>query len=172
MPEFELPDTDQTLRGSNYLRSGAAALVVFSCNHCPYVKGTDLMLIGIAQRFSETGLRIVAINSNDAVQYPEDSIENMKLKASELSLPFPYLRDETQAVARMFDAACTPECFLFNSSGSLVYQGAITNRPTEPDADRVDLLSPAIECCLKGVEPDPNFNHPIGCSIKWRTSNA
>ena len=168
IPEFSLPATDGRDLGTQYLRTGKASLVVFSCNHCPYVKGSDHMLIEVVKRFEPLGLKSVVISSNDAAQYPEDSFELMKEKSSVLKLPYPYLYDETQSVARSFDAACTPECFLFDAAGKLCYQGALTDRPKEKEAARADLLSPAIEAELQGRKPEPNFNHPIGCSIKWR----
>jgi len=168
LPEFELLNVDGRKLGSTYLRGGKAALIVFSCNHCPYVKGTDKLLIEIAKRFEKDGLRTVAINSNDAEQYPEDGYDKMKEKAAALLLPFPYLHDDTQNIARLFDAACTPESFLFDASFKLVYQGAITDRPQSSDGERKDLLSPAILQLIKGEKVSPDFNHPIGCSIKWR----
>jgi len=168
LPEFALPCVDGTNVGADYLRSGKAALVVFTCNHCPYVKGTELMLLDIVKRFAPLGLRTVAINANDPVAYPDDSFEKMREKSNTLKLPYPYLWDESQAVARTFDAACTPECYLFDSSGALVFHGAITDRPKESAAPRADFLSPVIEATLAGRAPAQTFAHPIGCSIKWR----
>ncbi len=172
LPEFELPNVDGRNLGSRYLSEGKAALVVFTCNHCPYVKGSEMILIEAARKFEKAGLRVVAISSNDAAQYPEDSFENMKSKAKELELPYPYLYDQSQKVAKMFDAACTPECYLFNASQELVYHGAITDRPKEPGSERKDLLTPALEYALAGKEPVPCFIHPVGCSIKWRVGDV
>jgi len=168
LPAFKLPNVDGNAIGTEYFSGAKASLVVFSCNHCPYVKGTDELLFKIVNSYAPKGLRTVAISSNDAAQYPEDGFENMKQKASDLKLPYPYLYDQSQEIARLFDAACTPECFLFDQGLTLVYQGAITDRPKEKDADRKDLLSPAIEAVLLGKKPGVDFNHPIGCSIKWR----
>ncbi|MBX7136530.1 MAG: thioredoxin family protein [Oligoflexia bacterium] len=168
LPKFQLQNVDGKLLGSECLQGAKAALVVFSCNHCPYVQGTDALLLEIVKRFEPRGLKTVAISANDPVQYPEDGFAQMQTKAKTLKLPFPYLFDETQAVARAFDASCTPECYLFDGAGKLCYQGAITDRPKERDAERKDLLSPAIESTLSGKAPVPDFNHPIGCSIKWK----
>ena len=168
MPDFELLNVDNSRLGSDWLKDGRAALVVFGCNHCPYVQGTEAMLIEIAKKYEKQGLRTVMINSNDAARYPEDSFAGMQKKAAALLLPYPYLHDESQSLARKFDASCTPECYLFDGSHHLVYQGAITDRPKESGTERKDLLSPAIEQVLTGKKPSPEFTHPIGCSIKWK----
>lgn len=114
LPSFELLNTDGKRVGSDYLKGAKAGLVAFLCNHCPYVKGSEEMLISIVKRFQADGLKTLTINSNDAGKYPEDSYEKMKEKAAVLSLPYPYLHDESQGVARAFDAACTPEFYLFD----------------------------------------------------------
>lgn len=168
LPQFELPNVDGSRLGSAWLRDGQAALVVFGCNHCPYVQGSEALLIDIARKYEKQGLRTVMINSNDAQQYPEDSFLNMQKKAAALLLPYPYLFDESQTIARLFDASCTPECYLFDSAHRLVYQGAITDKPRDPGAGRADLLSPVIEQVLAGKKPATDFTHPIGCSIKWK----
>lgn len=169
LPAFKLPNVDgREIESTQYFKSTKAALIAFTCNHCPYVKGSENLLIDIVRTFESKGLRAITISSNDAVQYPEDSFEKMAEKAKELALPYPYLYDQSQEVARLFDAACTPECFLFDQNQMLVYQGAITDRPKEKDAQRKDLLSPAIEMVLSGKKPSVEFNHPIGCSIKWK----
>lgn len=169
LPAFSLKNVDGEMIGSDYLQHGLAALVVFTCNHCPYVKGTEAMLLGIVKRFEPLGLRTVAINSNDPVSYPDDSFEKMVEKARALHLPYPYLWDETQATAKTFDAACTPECYLFDSRHALVFHGAITDTPKDSSKPRADYLSPAIEAVLRGVQPLQPFAHPIGCSIKWKS---
>lgn len=168
LPSFSLPNVDGTTIDDSYLRAGKAALVVFSCNHCPYVKGSDQLLIETSIKFASAGLKVVAINSNDAAKYPEDSFERMKEKAERLSLPFPYLYDESQEVARLFDAACTPECYLFDSSQKLVFHGAICESPKDSGASRANFISKAIGQLTAGETIKPAFIHPIGCSIKWK----
>ena len=168
MPGFSLPNVDGRTLGNDFFQGAKAALVVFTCNHCPYVRGSEQMLIEIVRKFESRGLKTLSISANDAEQYPEDSFEKMKEHAQQLKLPYPYLYDESQQVARAFDAACTPECFLFDADMRLVYQGALTDRPKDLGAARQDFLSPAIEAALQGAKPRPDFNHPIGCSIKWR----
>lgn len=168
LPEFNLPGVDGKSHGSAYLKSGKAALVVFSCNHCPYVKGSEEMLIDIVRDKEKEGLRTVSINSNDAVQYPEDSLHMMKEKAKAMKLPYPYLHDETQNAAKLFDAQCTPELYLFDASHALVWHGTICDKPKEASLCTRDYLTPALNAALSGKKPDPGFVHPIGCSIKWK----
>ena len=168
MPEFSLPATDGKSYGSSYLKGGKAGLVVFTCNHCPYVKGSEDLLVQIVKRFEMEGLRTIAISSNDASKYPEDAFDKMKEKSRKQNLPYPYLYDETQEIAKKFDAACTPECYLFDNKGRLMFHGAITDKPKEGGFNRKDYLSPAIFEVIEGNEPDPSFVHPMGCSIKWK----
>lgn len=168
LPKFELLNVDGRRIGSEYLSGGKAGLVAFLCNHCPYVKGSEDMLISIVKRYQAEGLKTVVINSNDAEKYPEDSYEKMMEKAQAYTLPYPYLYDESQGVARSFDAACTPEFYLFDRDGVLVYHGTINDSPRDPSKVTKDYLSKAIEAVLEGRTPDPQFVHPLGCSIKWR----
>lgn len=168
LPEFRLPSVDGSVIDRSYFVGAKAALIIFSCNHCPYVRGTDQMLLKLIDGFDARGLRVVLINSNDASKYPEDSFEKMREKAANIGLRFPYLYDESQSVAKKFDAACTPECYLFDSELKLAFHGAITDRPKEKDSERADYLSPAIEAVLSGRKPDPGFVRPMGCSIKWK----
>jgi peroxiredoxin len=170
LPAFELRAVDGGHVGSDYLRGAKAALVAFLCNHCPYVKGSEDMLISLVKKYQREGLKTVVISSNDASQYPEDSFEKMKEKAAALSLPCPYLYDETQEVARSFDAACTPEFYLFDQSMTLVYHGTINDSPRDPSKVTKDYLSKAVEAVVHGALPDPQFVHPLGCSIKWKQS--
>lgn len=168
LPTFELLNVDGRRLGSEYLRGAKAALVVFLCNHCPYVKGSQAMLISIVKKYEPEGLKTVVINSNDAQQYPDDSFDKMKESSRELGAPYPYLHDETQAVARSFDAACTPEFYLFDAKGKLAYHGTINDSPRDPSKVTQDYLSRAIEAVLAGQVPNPQFVHPLGCSIKWK----
>ena len=168
LPSFSLKNVDGRMLGDAYLRGAPASLVVFSCNHCPYVKGSEQMLIETVKKYSGKGLRSVAICSNDAIAYPDDSFEKMKDKAKAQSLPYPYLHDETQNVARAFDAACTPEAYLFNDKGFLVYHGAINNSPKDPSAASINHLEAALEQLFSSKKIEPTFVHPLGCSIKWR----
>jgi hypothetical protein len=168
LPKFELLNVDGSMLGADYLSGGKAYLVGFLCNHCPYVKGSEEMLVNIVKQFQPDGLKAVTINSNDAVKYPEDGFEKMKEKARDMALPYPYLYDESQSVARLFDAACTPEFYLFDRDHTLVYHGTINDSPRDASRVTKDYLSEAIIAVLEGRTPDPQFVHPLGCSIKWK----
>jgi len=170
LPKFNLPNVDGTSVGDRYLSDGAMSLVVFTCNHCPYVKGSEACLIELVTQYQAKELRVVAISSNDPIQYPDDGFEAMKEKARTMKLPYPYLFDESQLVAKAFDAACTPECYLFDGTQALVFHGAINDSPKNPAAVTNGFLAKALEQLAKGTKPDPQFAHPIGCSIKWRAA--
>jgi thiol-disulfide isomerase/thioredoxin len=168
MPRFELRNVDGVMFSAASMQNGKAYLVGFLCNHCPYVKGSEEQLIQIVKKFQADGLQTVTINSNDATKYPEDGFEEMRQKAKAMNLPYPYLYDDSQAVARMFDAACTPEFYLFDRNHTLVYHGTINDSPRDPSRVTKDYLSQAIVSVLEGRIPDPQFVHPLGCSIKWK----
>ncbi len=168
LPTFALKNVDGRTVESNTLLGGKAALVVFTCNHCPYVKGSEAHLITIVRTYATKGLRTVAINANDAAKYPDDDFPNMQRKAKELDLPYPYLVDETQQVAKLFDAACTPECYLFDAAGLLVFHGTINDNPRDGALAKNGFLETAITQVLAGSKPSPAFVHPLGCSIKWK----
>ncbi len=168
LPTFELRNVYGQMMGSSYFTNAKAYLVAFLCNHCPYVKGSEEMLIKIARQFEKDGLKTMAISSNDASKYPDDGFDKMGEKAREMNLPYPYLYDEKQNVARQFDAACTPEFYLFDSNHTLVYHGTINDSPRDPSKVTKDYLSTAVAAVLEGQTPNPQFVHPLGCSIKWK----
>jgi peroxiredoxin len=168
LPTFSLPATDGQHYGSDYLKSVPASLVVFTCNHCPYVKGSEAQVYSLIRQYSELGLKSLLISANDAAQYPDDSFEKMKEKFLSAQLPCPYLYDETQEVARLFDAQCTPEVFLFDASAKLVYQGAVNDSPRDASQVRHCSLELALQQVCAGQRVTPDFVHPIGCSIKWK----
>jgi len=167
LPEFELPNVAGNVISSDFLKTGKAALVTFTCNHCPYVKGSEEMLVEIVRKFEKSGLLTCTINSNDESKYPDDNFEKMKEKAEDMQLPYPYLHDKSQEVARLFDAACTPECYLFDAEHKLVYHGPINDNPKDASNVSKRYLEDAINQVLKGEKPEPAFVHPLGCSIKW-----
>ncbi len=173
IPAFSLPATDGRTITENYLSNAKAALVVFSCNHCPYVKGSEEALLKTIAEFNSKGLKSVIISSNDAAQYPEDGFEKMKENAASWkekypALELPYLYDESQTVARTFDAACTPECYLF-VDGKLAFHGAPNSNPKDPAAPRAEFLRTALENVFAGAPIKAPYCHPIGCSIKWKS---
>jgi peroxiredoxin len=167
-PNFTLPGTDgKTYRLADF-EGAAALLIVFTCNHCPYAQAVEARLIQLAHDYHEQGLAVVFINSNDAVNYPEDSFPSMQRRAREKKFPFPYLYDESQSVARAYSATCTPDPFLFDAECKLVYRGRIDDNWKEPDKVTRQDLRDAIEAVLAG-DPLPGEQlASMGCNIKWK----
>jgi len=151
------------------LKSDKATLIMFICNHCPYVKHVNEELVRLANDYQPLGISFVAINSNDPVQYPEDSLPKMKEYAEKSGYPFPYLFDETQEVAKDFNAACTPEFFLFDKNLSCVYHGQLDDsRPSNGKPVTGKDIRNALDAMLSGKVVSKNQMPGIGCSIKWR----
>jgi peroxiredoxin len=165
-PALGLPDTNGAI---HELESGApATVVVFTCNHCPYALAWHERLIALAKDYEQRGVRMLQINPNDAERYPRDSTEQMDERVQEGEFAgVPYLRDETQSVARAYDAKTTPDVFVLDAAGTVRYRGA-------PDADYDDpaqnaaWLRAALDAVLAGGEPSPAETEPVGCSIKWK----
>lgn len=166
-PDFTLPGVDGRRRGLADFADKAALLVVFSCNHCPYVQAYEDRLIAIQQDYGERGLQVVAINSNDDRNYPEDSFDSMVKRARDKSFNFPYLRDATQVVARAYGATHTPQLFLFDRDRRLRYTGKIDDNWQAPEAVTRRYLRDAVEAVLSRREPAEPITQAIGCTIKW-----
>ncbi len=170
-PDFALPDTDgRTVRLADFDRA-PALLVVFLCNHCPYVKHIRQALAAFAREYSEKGLAIVGISANDIEQYPDDSPEQMAREKQQVGYVFPYLFDAGQDVARAYGAACTPDFFLFDADRRLAYRGQFDDsRPNsdEPVTGR-DLRAAADRVLAGQSVPEPH-KPSIGCNIKWKVS--
>jgi len=164
-PAFELPATD----GSTHSLAGGAGsptAVVFTCNHCPYALAWHQRLLDVARDYDGRA-RVLMINPNDAERYPRDSFEAMKERvAAEGGWPAPYLRDESQEVARDYGAGRTPEVFLLDAGGRLRYHGAPDADYEDPSQD-ADWLRGALDAVLAGSEPEPAETRPVGCSVKW-----
>jgi peroxiredoxin len=173
-PPFELLDVvSGKAVGRDDVATEAGLLVMFICVHCPYVIHVEKELARIGVDYAEK-IGIVAISSNDTIAYPQDGPEAMKEQAERLGFTFPYLFDQTQEVAREYDAACTPDLFLFDANMALVYRGQLDDsRPRRGDAGN-DIpvtgkdLRTAIDEVLRGKRPDTNQRSSIGCNIKWR----
>jgi thiol-disulfide isomerase/thioredoxin len=172
-PAFELPDviTGKALGRDDVAKKGL--LVMFICVHCPYVKHVEQELARIGQDY-EGKIGIAAICSNDTVAYPQDGPEEMKAQAQRLGFRFPYLFDETQEAARSYEAACTPDFFLFDAGMKLVYRGQLDDsRPRRGDAGN-DIpvtgkdLRQAMDDVIAGKRPDTNQRTSLGCNIKWK----
>ncbi|HEY8529514.1 MAG TPA: thioredoxin family protein [Paenibacillaceae bacterium] len=151
------------------LKSGIATVIVFMCNHCPFVRHIIDQLVQTANDYIPKGIRFIAINSNDPEQYPEDSPEEMKKWAEQKRFPFPYLFDATQEVARAYGAACTPDFFVFDGNLRLVYRGQFDgSRPGNGVPVTGSDLRAALDCLLEG-RPVPSDQKPsLGCNIKWK----
>ncbi len=168
-PDFSLPGVDQRTWTLDDCRGERATLVMFICNHCPYVKAVRERLIRDTRELLEHGVRSVAIMANDPADYPEDSFENMQRVTRELGFPFPYLYDRTQAVARAYGAVCTPDFFGYNAALQLQYRGRLDASGREPAAaDARRELFEAM-CLIADTGRGPQVQLPsVGCSIKWR----
>ena len=168
-PDFALPATD----GRSYRFADIAGrngtVVVFICNHCPYVKAVIDRMIADARALNEEGIGFVAISSNDAKSYPEDSFDNMKRFAKAHAFPFPYLYDEAQTVAHAYGAVCTPDFYGFDKERKLMYRGRLDEgrtTPPPPNAKR-ELLEAMRHVARTGKAPEQQ-NASMGCSIKWK----
>ncbi|RMF00015.1 MAG: thioredoxin family protein [Chloroflexi bacterium] len=169
-PDFALPDvvSGQTVRLAE-AKSDKATVVMFICNHCPYVKHVNSQLVALANDYQPKGVAFIAISSNDVENYPEDSPEKMKEVAETLGYPFPYLFDETQDVARAYDAACTPDFFIFDGQMKLVYRGQLDgSRPGNSVPVTGADVRAALDAVLAGQLPSPNQTPSMGCNIKWK----
>lgn len=168
-PDATLPATD----GRSYSIKGCAGdkglVIAFICNHCPYVKGVIDRLVEDAARMKRMGIGFVAICSNDAEAYPEDSFDRMKAFAEKHGFAFPYLHDETQDMARAYGAVCTPDFFGFNARGELQYRGRLDayRMDDRPQGGRSDLVEAMARVAETGSGPEEQFPS-MGCSIKWR----
>jgi peroxiredoxin len=168
-PDFGLPDTDGNTVSLHDFDNAPALLVMFICNHCPFVKHLRDALADFGREYQSRGLAIVAINSNDVAKYPDDSPEKMKHEKADAGWTFPYLFDETQQVAKAYKAACTPDFFLFDKDRKLVYRGQFdTSRPGNDEPITGADLRAAVDAVLDGRDV-PEDQHPsIGCNIKWK----
>jgi peroxiredoxin len=172
-PDFELPDTEGNPVSLDDLRDASAFLVVFMCNHCPYVKHIQEELARFGEEYGRKGLAMVGINANDVVSHPEDRPEKMKEEKERVGYPFPYLHDETQEVAKAYGAACTPDFFLFDGDGELFYRGQFDgSRPGSDVPVTGEDLREACDRALAGDEPPEEQKPSAGCNIKWKPGNA
>jgi peroxiredoxin len=171
-PDFDLPDANPNTSQDRYrladFNDADVLVVIFSCNHCPYAKHIEPALVDLARSFEDESVAFVVISANDADRYPEDSYGAMRARAQEREFPFPYLYDESQDVARAYDAACTPDLYVFDKDRTLVYRGRFDEtRPGSGTAHGADLKS-AIDALLGGDDVPEEQLPSIGCSIKWK----
>lgn len=169
-PDFTLTDAvSGNELGLQELKSEKATVIMFICNHCPYVKHVQAGLVEMASDYIPKGVNFIAINSNDVANYPDDSPENMKKVAERLGYPFPYLFDESQQIAKAYDAACTPDFYIFDSDLKLVYRGQMDDsRPGNGRPVTGADIRKALDEILEGKSVPKDQIPSIGCNIKWR----
>jgi peroxiredoxin len=170
-PDFVLPDTDGKRIGRDDLRGTKGLLVVFMCNHCPYVKHIAPKLSEFAREY-QGRISVVGINSNDTKAHPDDAPQKMAIERIERGYVFPYLFDEDQSVAKAYHAACTPDFYLFDGAMRLVYRGQFDDsRPGSGVPVTGDDLREAVEVLLSGSPLSPDQKPSMGCNIKWKPGN-
>ena len=171
-PDFKLPDTNGKIVTLADFKSQPALLVVFMCNHCPYVKHIRAGLAQLARDYQPRSVAIVGINSNDVANYPEDNPARMKEEVKTAGYLFPYLYDETQAAAKAYRAACTPDFYLFGKDRKLVYRGQLDeSRPGNGIPVTGKDLRAALDAVLAGKPVATDQKPSIGCNIKWKSGN-
>ena len=171
-PDFNLPDTDGKMVSLKDCAGSPALLVIFMCNHCPFVKHVRAGVAQMTSEYIDKGVAIMGINSNDVVNYPADSPEKMAVEVKEAGYRFRYLYDETQEVAKAYGAACTPDFFLFDGDQKLVYRGQMDDsRPGNNVPVTGNDLRAAMDAVLEGRGVPSDQNPSIGCNIKWKAGN-
>ncbi len=166
-PAFNLPSVDGRTYSLETFADKPVLVVIFSCNHCPYVQAYEDRMVAIQRDYRDRGVQFVAINSNDDRNYPEDSFERMGARAKAKGFNFPYLRDATQTVAQAYGATHTPHLFVFDQERRLRYTGKIDDNWQDPSAVSRHYLREALDALLQGSAPTDAKTHAIGCSIKW-----
>jgi peroxiredoxin len=170
-PSFSLLDTvSNTVISLDNLKGKQGTVIMFICNHCPFVIHVNSQLVSIANAYAEKGIGFIAISSNDAVNYPQDGPDKMKVHAENENYPFPYLYDETQNVAKAYDAACTPDLYVFDADLKLTYRGQLDDsRPGNGIPVSGKDLRHALDCLLSKKENTETQKPSIGCNIKWKS---
>ncbi|HQU46116.1 MAG TPA: thioredoxin family protein [Pirellulales bacterium] len=171
-PEFSLPNIDGRTVSLADFKDAQALVVAFICNHCPFVKHVAPELARLARDYQARGVAVVAINSNDVAAFPDDAPPKMAEEAKSRGYTFPYLYDATQAVAKAYRAACTPDFYLFDKSRRLAYRGQLdASRPDSGVPLSGSDLRAALDAVLAGNSPSPDQKPSIGCNIKWKAGN-
>jgi len=171
-PDFNLPDTAGETVSLTDFKEASALLVIFMCNHCPFVKHILNVMVNLIKEYQAKGIAVVGINSNDVVNFPDDSPKKMVKVVEETGFTFPYLYDETQKVAKAYRAACTPDFFLFDKDRKLVYRGQMDDsRPGNNIPVTGADLTAAIDAVLAGKQVNAEQKPSMGCNIKWKQRN-
>ena len=168
-PEFSLPDPSGTIVSLNDFQGSNAYLIAFICNHCPYVKHVRKELAAIGRDYQAKGATVIAINSNDVANYPDDSPAKMKEEVQIAGYTFPYLYDETQDVAKAYKAACTPDFYVYDGDKKFVYRGQMDDsRPGSNAPVTAEDLRAALDAVLSGTAASIEQKPSVGCNIKWK----
>jgi len=172
LPSFSLPDIDGSIVSPDDFHDAPALLIIFMCNHCPFVKYIIGPIVDLISQYQEESVAVIAISSNDVEEYPEDAPQLMKQLAQSEQFTFPYLYDETQQTAKDFHAACTPDFFLFDKDRKLVYRGQLDDsRPSNGIPITGADLNAAIDATLEGKQVSQDQKPSIGCNIKWKSGS-
>jgi peroxiredoxin len=167
--DVAMKNVDSSMVSIGKLAGEKGTLVVFTCNACPYAKAWEERIAALGNKYSQQGVGVVAVNSNDPKVVPEDGFEAMQQRAKDRKLAFPYVMDETSGVAKAFGAGRTPEVFLFDGEGKLVYKGAVDDNHKEPDKVQSRYLQDALEAVVAGRDVPVKETKAMGCSIKFRS---
>jgi peroxiredoxin len=171
MADAKMKNVDGSMVSIADARGEKGTLVVFTCNHCPYVKAWESRIDALGNAYLAKGIGVIAINANDPKVQPEDAFDAMKARAAEKGRKYPYVVDDTSDVARAFGATKTPEAFLFDASGKLVYHGTIDDNVQEPEKVTATWLADALEAVAAGNAPTTQTTKALGCSIKFRSKS-
>ena len=167
-PAFHLPGVDGKTYSLNDFSDAKLLIVVFSCNHCPYVVGSQDRMVKLYADYNPKGVDMIAINSNETENHPTDSFEHMVERAREKDFAFPYVRDESQEVARAYGALRTPHYFVFDEKRKLRYTGRMDDNPRQPGQETTHELRDTLDALLEGKDPPVPMTNPIGCNVKWK----
>jgi peroxiredoxin len=166
--DFDLPGIDGENHTLAQLKGSKATVIIFMCNHCPYVQAQWPRMVELQMQFLNKGVNFIGINANDSSDYPEDGFDKMPEYAKEYGMNFPYLRDEDQVVAKRYGALCTPDIFVYDKALKLAYHGRIDDNWQEPSKVTSHDLMEALNALVRDQKPD-SYQHPtMGCSIKWK----
>jgi peroxiredoxin len=171
-PDFRLPATDGHTYSLSDFKNDPYLVIFFTCNHCPYVLGSDELTRQDALKYKPAGVRFIAINSNSEMSYPEDSFKNMVKRMQEYEFPWLYLRDKEQTAAKDYGALRTPHFYVFGSDRTLLYTGRGIDTPRHPEKMTVNNLDQALDEITSGREVSVPVTNPIGCTIKWEGKDA
>ena len=167
-PDFRLPSVDGKVHARDDFRAAPVLVVMFICNHCPYVQAVEDRIVALDREYAPRGVQFVGICANDPTDYPDDRPAELLRRWREKAYGFPYLIDESQDVARAFGAVCTPDIYVFDRERKLAYHGRLDDNWQRPEKVERRELAAALDALLAGRRPAPEQHHAIGCSIKWR----